>query len=58
MDLLSLFYITLPTFNTELILHVSKLVFNCVVLGLIIMFLLSCSSKWLTVVVLKKKGKA
>ena len=58
MDLLSRFYTTLSAFNTELTLHVSKMAFDCVVLGLIATFLLGCSFKGLSVVVLWKKGKA
>ena len=48
---------TLSAFNIEQTLHVSEMVFDHVVLGLIVMFLLGYSSEWLTVVVLWRKGK-
>ena len=58
MDPLSRFYTTLSSFNIELTLHVSKTVFNRVVLGPIAMFLLGCGSEGLAVVVLWRKEKA
>ena len=58
MDLLSNLYIALPAFNIEQILHMSKLVFDDVVLVLIVMFLLSCSAKGLTIVMLRRKEEA
>ena len=54
MDPLSRFYTTLLAFNIELILHVSKMAFDCVVLGPIATFLLGCSSEGLAVVVLRR----
>ena len=52
MDPLSRFYTTLSAFNIELTLHVSKMAFDCVVLGPIPTFLLGCGSEGFAVVVL------
>ena len=45
MDPLSRFYTTLSAFDIKQTLHVSKIAFDRVVLGLIAMFLLGCSSE-------------
>ena len=47
MDLLSHFYTTLSAFNIKQTQHVSEMAFDHVVLGLIAMFLLGCSSEGL-----------
>ena len=52
LDPLSRFYTTLSAFHIQPTLHVSKMAFNRVVLGLIAIYLLGCSSEGLTVVVL------
>ena len=58
MDPLSRFYTTPLVFNIELTLHVSKMAFDCVVLGPIATFLLGCGSEGLGVAMLWRKGKA
>ena len=57
-DTFAHFYTTLSAFNIEQIMHVSKMAFDRVVLGLIFMLLLGCSYERFTVVVLCTKGKA
>ena len=47
MDPLLRFYTTLSAFSIEQTLHVTKMAFDRVVLGLIAMFLLGCSSEGL-----------
>ena len=57
-DPLLRFYTILLAFNIKQTLQMSKMAFNRVVLGLIAMFLLVCSYKGLTTVVLWSKGQA
>ena len=54
MNLLSRFYSMLLAFSMDQTLHVSKMVFDLVVLGLVAIFLLGCSFEGLAVVVMWK----